>query len=165
MSKHVKAYLVICIGLCLSLSACTHAHQRYTDANPGDYGSFDSVELVSCYDGDTCFFNIPNVHPLLGRRIGVRLRGVDTPEIRGKCDREKALAIKARDFVFKLLSNSKIISIKKGVEIRLENTDRDKYFRILAHITADGVNLSEILLKNDLAVSYKGGHKMNWCEK
>lgn len=39
----------------------------------------------------------PHLCSLLGERIGVRLRGIDTLEIRGKCEEEKALALKARD--------------------------------------------------------------------
>ena len=42
----------------------------------GTYGSFKDVILHGCYDGDTCTFTIPGVHPLLGEKIKVRLRGV-----------------------------------------------------------------------------------------
>lgn len=41
----------------------------------GSYGSFIGVMFHSCYDGDTCSFTIPGVHPLLGDSIKVRLRG------------------------------------------------------------------------------------------
>ena len=37
----------------------------------GSYGSFQSVIFHSCYDGDTCTFTIPGVHPLLGDKIKV----------------------------------------------------------------------------------------------
>ena len=40
--------------------------------------------------------NIPGVHPLLGNEIGIRVRGIDTPEIRGKCEFEKRKAKEAQ---------------------------------------------------------------------
>jgi hypothetical protein len=46
------------------------------------------VKFIKNYDGDTITFNIPNVHPLLGEKITVRVSGVDTPEIKTKNDCE-----------------------------------------------------------------------------
>ncbi len=60
---------------------------------------FPNVTYHRCYDGDTCTFTLPGVHPLFGEKISVRIAGIDTPEIRGKCEQEKALAKKARDLV------------------------------------------------------------------
>jgi len=37
----------------------------------------------------------------------IRLNGVDTPEIHGKCQYEKDLALKARDFVRKMLASQR----------------------------------------------------------
>ena len=58
---------------------------------------FPNVTYHRCYDGDTCVVSLPDVHPLFGEKISVRIAGIDTPEIRGKCDQEKALAKEARD--------------------------------------------------------------------
>ncbi|MBF0370483.1 MAG: hypothetical protein HQL52_13605 [Magnetococcales bacterium] len=49
------------------------------------YGNIEGVIYRGNYDGDTIRFDIPGVHPLLGDNISIRVRGVDTPEIRGKC--------------------------------------------------------------------------------
>ena len=62
-----------------------------------EYNDINNVKFVSCYDGDTCTFNLPNVTPLFGREIPVRLFGIDTPEMKGQCEAEIALAKKARD--------------------------------------------------------------------
>ncbi len=67
--------------------------------------TFDNVTLIRCYDGDTCTFTIPGVHPFFGEKISVRIRGIDTPEIRGKCAVEKRKAKAARDFLRNLLRN------------------------------------------------------------
>ena len=68
---------------------------------------FSGVTFHDCYDGDTCKFTIPGVHPLLGEKIPVRFRGIDTPEIRGKCQAEKDRAVLARDFLRRLLEGAK----------------------------------------------------------
>ena len=80
---------VFCVGLLLSLPVNATAY----------YGDLVVEKYLSAYDGDTFRMNISDVHPIIGRDMPIRLRGVDTPEIRGRCDEEKALAIKARDFV------------------------------------------------------------------
>ncbi len=55
--------------------------------------------------------SIPGVHPLFGEKISVRLAGIDTPEINGKCDQEKALAEKARDLVRGILPTARSIDL------------------------------------------------------
>ncbi len=47
------------------------------------------------YDGDTLFITMPGLPPELAR-MSVRVDGVDTPEIRGKCEAEKELAQRAK---------------------------------------------------------------------
>lgn len=119
---------------------------------------FDRVIYHTCYDGDTCMVSIPGVHPLFGDHIPVRLLGIDTPEIKGQCEREKTLAREARDFARAFLAEAK--------EIRLVQVSRgDKYFRVLGRLEADGRDLSQSLLDAHLAVAYNGGTKTaRWCE-
>ena len=84
------------------------------------------------------------------------MNGIDTPEIRGKCQYEKNLALKARDFVRVKLANAK--------EIKLTNLQRGKYFRVVASVLVDGVSLEQELLDNKLAYRYDGGKKLSWCK-
>ena len=84
------------------------------------------------------------------------MNGVDAPEIRGKCQYEKDLALKARDFVRVKLANAK--------EIKLTNLQRGKYFRVVANVLVDGVSLEQELLNNELAYGYDGGKKLSWCK-
>jgi micrococcal nuclease len=116
------------------------------------------VQFDHNYDGDTITFQIPNVHPIVGRDISVRVYGIDTPEMKGKAPCEKDRAVEARDLVKRLLSGAK--------RIDLRNIQRDKYFRILAEVVADGVSLSERLVGEKLAYPYDGGTKakVNWCQ-
>lgn len=120
------------------------------------YFDFDQAVYHTCYDGDTCMMSLPGIHPLFGDHIPVRLAGIDTPEMKGQCEREKQLARQARDLVRSHLS--------RAGEIRLRKASRDKYFRIDARVIADGADLSEILINQGLAVPYDGGTKTKvWC--
>jgi len=121
-----------------------------------EYGTVIVSRVISVYDGDTFRVDIDSFPPIVGKNIPIRLNGVDTPEIRGKCKYEKDLAIKARDFVRNKLANAK--------EIKLNNLQRGKYFRVVANVIVDGVSLEQELLDNELAYNYTGGKKSSWCD-
>jgi len=120
------------------------------------YPDIESVNVLSVYDGDTFRVDIPDYPPVVGLNIPIRINAIDTPEIRGKCNKEKSLAIEAKKIVSDLLSNAKVV--------RLKNLKRGKYFRLVADVYADGVNVADRLIELELAVKYDGGKKnMNWC--
>ena len=119
------------------------------------YGTVTVSKVNSVYDGDTFRVDINSLPPIVGKNIPIRVNGVDTPEIRGKCQYEKNLALEARDFVRDKLSNAK--------EIKLTNLQRGKYFRVVANVLVDGVSLEQELLDNKLAYRYGGGKKLSWC--
>jgi endonuclease YncB( thermonuclease family) len=112
-----------------------------------------NVEIVSVYDGDTIFVNVADWPDIIGKRIGIRLRGIDCPEMDDNRKSIQDLAKEARQFVVDNVAYK---------EIKLENMERDKYFRIVADVYVDGQNLSELLLKNKLAQEYDGGKKHKW---
>ena len=126
-----------------------------TQAAP-QYGTVTVSKVISVYDGDTFRVNIDSLPPIVGKNIPIRVNGVDTPEIQGKCQYEKYLALKARDFVRDRLANAK--------EIKLTNLQRGKYFRVVANVLVDGVSLEQELLDNKLAYEYSGGKKLSWCK-
>ncbi|MDD0852981.1 thermonuclease family protein [Halobacteriovorax sp. GB3] len=115
------------------------------------------MKYVDNYDGDTITVNIPNVHPLLGKKAKIRVNGVDTPELRTKDKCEKRKGRMAKKLVRSVLKNGKVIN--------LTNVKKGKYFRIVADVQVDGKNLSDILLKNKLAYPYRGKtkKKVDWC--
>ena len=139
---------LICASL-ITLSLSTQAAPQY--------GTVTVSKVISVYDGDTFRVNIDSLPPIVGKNISIRVNGVDTPEIRGKCQYEKNLALEARDFVRAKLSNAK--------EIKLTNLQRGKYFRVVANVVVDGVSLEQELLDNKLAYRYDGGKKLSWCKK
>ena len=112
-------------------------------------------KVINVYDGDTFRVNIDEFPPIIGENIAIRILGIDTPEIKGNCQQERQLAIKARDFTRKYLNSGSVIS--------LTDLKRDKYFRILANVYIDGKNLGDALLMQNLAVVYLGKKKFNWC--
>ncbi len=120
------------------------------------YGTVIVSKVISVYDGDTFRVDIASLPPIVGKNIAIRVNGVDTPEIRGKCLYEKNLALEARDFVRGKLANAK--------EIKLTNLQRGKYFRVVANVLVDGVSLEQELIDNKLAYEYDGGKKLSWCE-
>ncbi len=113
-------------------------------------------EVISIYDGDTFRVDIDNYPEIIGKNMPIRVKGIDTPEIRTKCDREKKLARNAKQLTVSLLRKAKIIKLK--------NIERGKYFRLVADVFVDGKLLSKELIKSKLAVPYDGKTaKINWC--
>ena len=122
-----------------------------------DYGDYQGAVYVSNYDGDTIKFDLPGLHPIIGNKINIRVNGIDTPEIRGKCEQEKYSAEQAREMVADIL--------KDAEKIDLKNMGRGKYFRIVADVFVDGESLADILIETGMAIRYNGGKKThNWCE-
>ncbi|MEQ3513632.1 thermonuclease family protein [Pseudoalteromonas sp. BZB3] len=115
-----------------------------------------ALSVTSIYDGDTFKVNLKEVPAIFGENLSIRIAKIDTPELRGKCDQEKILARKAKQFTAGRLRKSKSIILK--------NPERGKYFRVIAEVYVDGQNLGEELLKEGLAVKYDGGKRKNWCE-
>ena len=113
--------------------------------------------VISVYDGDTFRVDIAGLHPLIGKNIGIRVAGVDTPEIRGECDFEKQLARKAKAHTKNLIENASVIELR--------SPKRGKYFRIVADVWVDGKSLSESLILARMAYAYEGKKKQSWCNE
>jgi micrococcal nuclease len=155
MAARTNQFLTLMCALFPLLARHAHA------SAPGCSHSADTfrcLQYVRNYDGDTVTFQIPDVHPLLGSMISVRLLGVDTPEMTGLKACERQLAIIAKDFV------TAELGVSQSIELR--DAQRDKYFRILGRVRYDGSDLSNELIAHHLALPYDGGSKEGhqWCE-
>ncbi len=116
-----------------------------------DEQTFEDVSIASIYDGDTFKINLNCSLAVYCEKVPVRVRGVDTPEIKGKTPREKNLAQKAKEFTKEFLSVA---------PVSLTNCGRDKYFRLLCDVTnGEGKDLARELIKRDYGYSYQGGTK------
>ena len=113
------------------------------------------VEVVRVKDGDTLKVR---VHIWLDQyvTVSVRVLGVDTPEMRARCRRERVGAEAAREFVRSIAT--------EGVTIR--NVRYGKYAgRVLADVYVNDINLAELLIANGLGRAYDGGKRKGWCPK
>ena len=109
-----------------------------------------------CYDGDTCYV-VAKTLPDNLKNMSIRILGIDTPEIRGKCLEEKSLALQGRAFANDMFKNA------DNIEFR--NLKWDKYGgRILADVYIDGVSYKDKIIEAGLAREYYGNKKIGWCD-
>lgn len=121
------------------------------DENTPTPASFEDVSIASVYDGDTFKINLNCSMAVYCEKVPVRVLGVDTPEMKGKTEREKKLAQQAKAFTKNFLAQG---------PISLSNCGRDKYFRLLCDVTnGQGKNLAQELIKAKLGYAYYGGTK------
>ena len=108
-------------------------------------------KVVKVYDGDTITIasKLPYVDSPI-YRFSVRLRNIDSPEIKGKSSNEKKLAIISRDALSKLIFH-KIV--------RIDNNGTEKYGRLLADVYLEDIHINDWMLKHTYAISYDGGTK------
>ena len=127
-------------------------------------------KVVKVYDGDTITVATPLDYtraPIY--HFSVRLRGIDSPEIRGSSTEEKAAATKSRDALAAKILNQMVF---------LQNIDMEKYGRVLADVYleksgsgpskghgAEKQSISEWMLENHYAVTYTGGTKVAWTSQ
>src|SRR5262245_39579510 len=120
--------------------------------------SFDGpVEAtdVEVLDGDT-FLAEAHVWPGQIIEVNIRIRDIDAPEIKSRCDSEHLAALRARDALSALLGDG---------TVKLSNISGDKYYgRVLADVqTFKGGFVAESLLGRALVRSYDGGPRAGWC--
>lgn len=91
------------------------------------------------HDGDTIWIE--------GEKM--RLQSIDTPELNGQCERERALARAARDRLVQLLNAGPVRIVDTG--------ERDRYDRKLVRLPG----ISEVLVREGLARRW--GDRRGWC--
>ena len=116
---------------------------------------FENSTIHTVYDGDTMRMAVDfDGKPTSFR---VRIKGIDTPEIKSNNESEKELALRARDKVREEFNLQKC---------RVVCYDFDKYGRVLVDIFKGDLNLAELLISLDYAVRYNGGKKIHvWGNK
>lgn len=118
------------------------------------YGKVTVDKLVSVYDGDTFKVTINEWPAIIGENIGIRIAGIDAPEMSDNRPKIQKLAIQAKEFV--------ALKLNEAGKIELFNLRRDKYFRIIADVYVDGEYLNDLLIEKNLAKVYEGGTKEKW---
>ena len=112
---------------------------------------------LTAIDGDTIRCNSENMRIMGAGRPFVA--GVDTPELRGKCATEKALAQKAKRRMQDLLKT-------KGLKIEFSGErDTTRGHRPLVWLRMpEGGTVGEILMREGLAREWLPHRTINWCE-
>lgn len=112
------------------------------------------ADLVSVVDGDTL---LVEARPWPQHRVTVlvRIRGIDAPELRARCDTARRAARRAKDHLAELANG----------RIRLKNISGDKYFgRVVADVaTASTDDLAAAMLAQGLVRAYDGGRRTQNC--
>ena len=107
--------------------------------------------VVRVIDGDTILVDA-EPWPQHKIRVSVRLRGIDAPEKRSRCESERLAALKAK--------RALEASIGDNPAIQLTAIEGGKYFgRILADARVGGRDLASDLLGAGLVRPYRGGRR------
>jgi endonuclease YncB( thermonuclease family) len=103
-----------------------------------------AAEVVRTVDGDTL-----DVRAKVWLRqeitVAVRIRGIDAPERRARCPREKEMAEAA---------TAALAAAVDGHALRLARIEDDKY---------GGRVLADVMLASGLVRPYQGGTREMWC--
>ena len=115
------------------------------------------IELMSCYDGDTCTANVlietKTESPSLDLEVvttvrlkeqKLRLCNIQAPEIRPLATRE--VATESRDALLSLLGSARALTVKVA--------GRDNFGRMLVLLYADGVEVNKKMIDLGYAVPY-----------
>ncbi|MEQ9174413.1 MAG: thermonuclease family protein [Alphaproteobacteria bacterium] len=114
-----------------------------------------AAEVVRVVDGDTVAVRARVWVGLTADSL-VRLDGVDTPELRGKCDQERALAEQARDFLTALIGDGQVL---------LHGVASGKFAgRVVARMETANGDAGTALMAAGLARAYDGGARGGWCD-
>jgi endonuclease YncB( thermonuclease family) len=111
--------------------------------------------VIEVLDGDT-FLAEAHVWPGHSVRVNIRVRGIDAPEMKSRCENERLAALHARTVLAELLSDG---------AVSISNIGGAKYYgRVLADVaTQDGAAVSEIMLAREIVRPYRGGKRRGWC--
>lgn len=127
---------------------------RASDHETGPLGPYDMTQVERVYDGDT-FYGWAETFIYQTMYMKIRIRNIDTPEIRGSDACERKLAYAARDYLAHLLANAKTVSI--------DNLAYDNFGRVLASVQADNINVAVKMIESGHARPYVKGASGGWC--
>ncbi|MDI6028648.1 thermonuclease family protein [Corticibacterium sp. UT-5YL-CI-8] len=111
--------------------------------------------VIDVLDGDT-FLAEAKVWPGHSVRVNIRIRGIDAPEMRSRCESEREAAQRARDALAALLGAQRIL---------LSNIGGAKYYgRVLADVeSSSGDMVAGAMLASGNVRAYDGRRRSSWC--
>ena len=122
-----------------------HCHRSTRKENLNSNNS-KTINIESCYDGDTCTSK-------QGEKI--RLACIDTSELRG-AKANPVLAKEARDYLNSLIA---------GKDVDIRRITKDRYDRTVAELSINGTNIQQIMVKRGYAQIYtKYAYQCPWAK-
>lgn len=103
--------------------------------------------VTGVYDGDTITADIDLGMGVWSHEQKIRLRGINTPEIKIGTAEDRALGAKARDYLRSLLMG-------KTVVIRTFKDKKEKFGRWLADVWIDEVKVNDRMIESGHAVPF-----------
>ncbi len=140
------------VALVVAAAVLPHAVDAVNAALHPARDHAEGCRILSVIDGDTVILSC------MGRGAErARLTGFDTPELFSpRCTSELIAAQRAKWGLRKMIFDAGDIGI---------TTDgRDRYHRLLATVTLDGVALARLMRESGLARAYEGGRRAGWCD-
>ena len=118
---------------------------------PSPY-SYRVKSIKKIIDGDTfdCIMDL-GFDVLLEARV--RMMGIDTPESRTRDLEEKKFGLLAKEYLTEKLATEDLI-----VTTEVDN-EKGKFGRILGWVWADGINVNQNMIDENMAVAYHGQSK------
>jgi endonuclease YncB( thermonuclease family) len=135
----------------------------------GPLGDEDVQFYISrVLDGDTFGVTWLPGAEYAGLDMPVRIRGMDAPEKKGRCMREKTLAVDAEKHLNQILNTDKYDMLTFNT-ILLSEIGVDKFGRMLAKVEVkdwndDPKSIADIMIEDRYARPYEGGERLGWCD-
>lgn len=142
LALSIMASAVFAIATPLAASAAEGLQNEY------------QAKVIRNYDGDNITVEV-SIWLDQVLTTSVRIDGINTPEIRGKCQVEKELAVEAKKRTWELTAAG----------VTLHQVRWGKYAkRVVALVyLPDGRNLADVLIDEGHARPYSGGKRESWC--
>lgn len=144
MTIRTRRYRIFCFFLLFLLGAVQASQAE----------NIIHARLIRVVDGDTFFADIIYPGGMAQIDIGIRIAGIDTPELRDKRAHIRKLAQKAKQYAQSHLTRAE--------HITLHSVKRGKYYRLIAVVEVDGQDLGQLLMQQGLAKPYQGGKRPEW---
>ncbi len=164
MNYKVRLWFGIITGLCIGWFACYNLTkgQELPSVLPVVTDNGMLVEVVDVYDGDTFYINVEGWPDIVGKKIRVRVSGIDAPEIRGGTAETKKKGQASKNFLTdELMGKTTLYGGRHNKpKVYLKSIERGKYFRLVADVyykpynTYNVYNLGTVMLRENKAQKY-----------